>query len=73
MFKAYDQETNDEDMAILFAALANNKSLVDFDLEHCTMSDDNWTILCESLQGHPTLTSLGLFHRKIKRRTGHIY
>jgi hypothetical protein len=47
-------------MAILFRALANNRGLVDLDLGADRISDENWTILCQSLQAHPTLTSLNL-------------
>jgi hypothetical protein len=51
---------SDGTYAILFPAFANNRSLVDLDLGHCTMSNENWSILCESLKAHPTLTSLNL-------------
>jgi hypothetical protein len=54
------QWRNDADMAILFTALASNRGLVDLDLRSCYISDDNWSILCQSLQAHPTLTSLNL-------------
>jgi hypothetical protein len=53
--------TDDAGMAILFRALANNRGLVDFDSRGDPISDENWMILCESIQAHPTLTSLGLF------------
>jgi hypothetical protein len=52
--------TDDAKKAILFRALANNRGLVDLDLGGCSISDENWTILCQSLQAHPTLTCLGL-------------
>jgi hypothetical protein len=47
-------------MAILFRALANNRGLVDLNLQNHSISDENWTILCQSLQAHPTLTCLNL-------------
>jgi hypothetical protein len=49
---------DDADLAILLRALANNRGLVDLDLRHHSISDENWTIFFESLQAHPTLTSL---------------
>jgi hypothetical protein len=52
---------NDEAvMTILLTVLANNRGLVHLDLYNHYISDDNWTILCESLQAHPTLASLDL-------------
>jgi hypothetical protein len=56
-----DNRTDDDaDYAFLFRALANNRGLVDLDLEDVSISDENWAILCESLQAHPTLTCLNL-------------
>jgi hypothetical protein len=52
------QRANDAGMAVLFAALANNRGLVELELGGCFMNDDNWTILCESLKAHPSLTIL---------------
>jgi hypothetical protein len=52
--------TNDTNMAVLFTALANNRGLLNFLLGRCSISNDNWSVLCESLQAHPTLTSLNL-------------
>jgi hypothetical protein len=46
--------------AALFTALASNRNLVDLNLRFCPISDENWMILCQSLQVHPTLTSLNL-------------
>jgi hypothetical protein len=50
----------DADLAILLRALANNRGLMVLVLGGVPISDENWTILCESLQAHPTLTSLNL-------------
>jgi hypothetical protein len=47
-------------MAVLFTALANNRGLVDLDLRRISISNDNWSLLCESLKAHPTLTRLRL-------------
>jgi hypothetical protein len=44
----------------LFQALAENKSLVHLNFYETRISDDNWTVLCHSLSGHPKLESLGL-------------
>jgi hypothetical protein len=49
-----------DEMAVLFAALANNSGLLELDLDRCTMSEEDWKILCESLRTHPTLTGLDL-------------
>jgi hypothetical protein len=56
----YFGRSNDAATDVLVAALANNRGLVYLDLQHCHISDDSWSILCESLKAHPTLTSLGL-------------
>jgi hypothetical protein len=56
----YTRSTNEADMAVLVAALANNRGLVHLDLFDSYISDDNWSILCESMKVHPTLTSLDL-------------
>jgi hypothetical protein len=52
--------TNAAELAVFFTALANNRGLVDLNLEHCSISNDNWNVLCESLQAQPTLTSINL-------------
>jgi hypothetical protein len=57
-------ETNDAEMAILFTALANNRGMLDLDLRFCCISDDNFSILCQSLQAHPTLTNLNLIYTR---------
>jgi hypothetical protein len=53
-------QTNDAETAILFRALAINRGLVDLDLESRAISDDNWSVLCESMKAHPNLTNLNL-------------
>jgi hypothetical protein len=51
----------DADMAILFRALADNRGLVGLNFRYGgPISDENWTILSQSLQAHPSLTSLNL-------------
>jgi hypothetical protein len=47
--------------AVLFRAFANNRGLVDLELHSVPISDENWMVLCESLQAHPTLTSVCLY------------
>jgi hypothetical protein len=59
-YHPYPMGTNDVDVAILVAALAHNRGLVNLDLQYCYISDDNWIILCESMKAHPTLTNLNL-------------
>jgi hypothetical protein len=51
---------NHTDMALIITALAENRSLTVFDSNSYCISDENWTILCQSLRKHPTLTTLGL-------------
>jgi hypothetical protein len=59
-FKPDFDGTDDAGMAILLRALANNRGLMHLILHGIPISDENWTILCESLHAHPTLTSLNL-------------
>jgi hypothetical protein len=40
---------------------------VKLDLNHRPISDENWTILCQSLKGHPTLTTLDLRSTRPRR------
>jgi hypothetical protein len=60
MFKACSRGAYNADMALLFAALANNRGLVVLILRHRPISEENWSVLCESLQTHPTLTILDI-------------
>jgi hypothetical protein len=54
-------DMNDPIMSLLFTTiLANNRGLVDLDLRCHSIIDDNWSILCHSLERHPTLTNLDL-------------
>jgi hypothetical protein len=41
--------TSDAGKAVIFRSLAGNKGLVKLDLNHRPISDENWTILCQSL------------------------
>jgi hypothetical protein len=59
-FKLASGWTDDGEPAVLFRALANNRGLVDLDVHGDPISDENWMILCESLQAHLTVTSLNL-------------
>jgi hypothetical protein len=52
--------THDAETAVLFSALANNRGLEELDFYCCSINNDNWSILCESLKAHPILTSLDL-------------
>jgi hypothetical protein len=58
--KTHYPSTNDAGTAVWFRNLANNKGLVDLDLFSWSISNDNWSVLCESLKTHPTLTKLDL-------------
>jgi hypothetical protein len=59
-FEPTSVRNDDADMAILATALANNRGLVELNLQRHPIIDDNWTVLCESLKAHPSLTSLNL-------------
>jgi hypothetical protein len=58
--ESYFDDIDDADMAIVFRAFTNNRGLVHLKLECRSISNDNWNVLCESLQAHSTLTSLDL-------------
>jgi hypothetical protein len=45
---------------IVSRSLAENKSLMHLCFRESAISDENWSLLCQSLQVHPTLTSLDL-------------
>jgi hypothetical protein len=70
LFKPADGWTDDAEKAVLFRAVANNRGLVDLDLCGHSISDENWTSLCQSLKAHPTLTSLGLDATTPRRPVG---
>jgi hypothetical protein len=55
-----DSVTGAAGMGMIFRSLAENKGLVKLGLAHQSISDENWTILCQSLKRHPTLTSQNL-------------
>lgn len=77
--------TFDAGMDVFSRALATNRGLIELNLRFIPISNENWTILFQSLRGHPTLTKLNLgmtspardddgntiltFHEKV-RRTG---
>jgi hypothetical protein len=51
----------DAETDVIFRSLAESKGLVELVLYNAhPISDENWTILCQSLKGHPTLTILDL-------------
>jgi hypothetical protein len=56
--------TNHAEMAVFFGPLANSRAMVDLNLNNQLISDENLSVLCESLQGHPTLTSLNLMYTR---------
>jgi hypothetical protein len=49
---------------VVFRSLAENKGLVHLDLWGVSISDENLSVLCQSLQAHPALTSLDLNNTK---------
>jgi hypothetical protein len=44
------------------SALRENKGLVKLDLSYCSLSDEPWDAVCDSLKTHPTLKVLRLWH-----------
>jgi hypothetical protein len=52
--------TSDAEKGVIFRSLAENKSLVQLDLNGGPISDENWTTLYNSVKGHPTLAILDL-------------
>jgi hypothetical protein len=48
------------ELSLIFKALAENRGLTEFDAFWYSINDENWNLLCQSLQKHPTMTSLGL-------------
>jgi hypothetical protein len=52
--------TTDATKGVMFRSLAENRGLVELGLRNYSTSNENWTIMCESLKEHPTLTSLVL-------------
>jgi hypothetical protein len=59
--------TDDAERGVIFSSLAANKGLLKLNLNDHSINDENWTILCQSLKGHPTLTSLGLRFTSARR------
>jgi hypothetical protein len=57
------------ELASIFRGLAEDRGLTEFDAFWYSIGDANWTLLCQSLQMHPTLTSLGLACTGPKRPT----
>jgi hypothetical protein len=51
---------DDAGKGVMFRSLAENKGLVKLDFNSCSINEENWKILCQSLKGHPTLSSLDL-------------
>jgi hypothetical protein len=51
---------DDREMSLLVSALAENKGMTHFDAFWYAISDENWSILCRSLQKHPTLANVDL-------------
>jgi hypothetical protein len=67
---AGDFAADDAGKGVIFRSLAENKGLVKMDFNSCSINDENWTILCQSLKGHPTLTSLDLRYASPPRALG---
>jgi hypothetical protein len=57
------------ELSLIFRALAEDRGLTEFDAFWYSIGDENWNLLCQSLQNHPTLTSLGLACTGPKRPT----
>jgi hypothetical protein len=52
--------SNDPDRTLIFSALAENRGLTAFYASGHSIGDENWSILCQSLQKHPTLIRVDL-------------
>jgi hypothetical protein len=52
--------SNDPDRALIFSALAENRGLTELYASGHSIGDESWSILCQSLQKHPTLTRVDL-------------
>jgi hypothetical protein len=52
--------SDDTRKGVVSRLLAENNSLVHVGLNGHYITDGNWSVLCQSLQAHPTLTSLDL-------------
>jgi hypothetical protein len=50
----------DPDRALIFSALAENRGLTALHASGHSIDDESWTILCQSIQNHPTLTRVNL-------------
>jgi hypothetical protein len=61
---------DDAEKGVIFRSLAGNRGLVNLDVVAHSISDENWTILCQSLKGHPTLTSLDLRYTHPRTQDG---
>jgi hypothetical protein len=61
--------TTTPELASIFRALGEARGLTEFDAFWYSIGDANWNLLCQSLQKHPTLTSLGLACTGPKRPT----
>jgi hypothetical protein len=57
------------ELSLIFRALAEDRGLTEFDAFWYSIGDENWNLLCQSLQKHPTMTSLGLACTGPKRPT----
>jgi hypothetical protein len=53
-------EIGNREVLAISGALRENKGLVELHLTHCSMSDETWDEVCDSLETHPTLQVLSL-------------
>jgi hypothetical protein len=59
-------------MGVILKALANNRGLAELGMQTHCISDDNWSVLCESVKAHATLTSLDLHNTRLPRLDGDV-
>jgi hypothetical protein len=64
--------TADAEMGVILKALANNRGLAELGMQTHCISDDNWSVLCESVKAHATLTSLDLRNTRPGRLNGDV-
>jgi hypothetical protein len=55
-----DRDTADRELLAIADALRENQGLVDLNLYSSSMTDETYSVVCNSLKAHPTLEVLGL-------------
>ena len=56
----FSHRISEEELHFLLQALAENLGIEDLDIDHTTITDEGWCIMCQSLATHPALQHLSL-------------